>query len=204
MSKSLKLGVVLCLLAGAVAAWSLAAKHAAAANPEKYIHVRVNDPSNGELVSVNVPLSLAEKILPTIHNGKVHDGKVSISGEETHDVDVRALLAAVADAPDNEFVTVKEKDQEVHVAKKDGNFVIHVVDLQSDSEKKKDEKRGQTVDITVPIRVVKALVPDNNQEVDLVAAIRALSEAGSALLVTVHDGTQEVKIWVDSENEGAK
>lgn len=203
MTKSLKVGMVLCLLAGVVAAWTLAVKHAAAADPEKYIHVRVNDSAKGEMVSVNVPLSLAEKVLPTIHNGKLHEGKVSIAGEETHDVDVRALLAAVADAPDNEFVTVKEKDQEVHVAKRDGNFVIHVVDTSNKSEESK-EKRGQTVDITVPIRVVKALVPDSNQELDLVAAIRALGEAGSALLVTVHDGTQDVKIWVDSENEGAK
>jgi hypothetical protein len=203
MNKSLKLGVVLCLVAGVVVAGSLAVKRAAAAPPEKFIHVRVNDSSKGEMVSVNLPLSVAEKVLPTIHSGRVHDGKVSISGEEMHDVDPHALLAAVADAPDNEFVTVKEKDQEVRVAKSNGNFVIHVIDKSDDGDKK-DEKHGQTVDITVPISIVKAMVPDGNHEVDLVAAIRALGEAGSSLLISVHDGTQEVKIWVDSENNGTK
>ena len=185
---------------------------AAAATPEKFIHVRVNDASKGEMVSVNLPLSLAEKVIPTIHNGNLHNGKVTIGNVDMQDVDVRALLAAVASSPDNEFVTVKEKDQEVRVAKSKGNFIIHVTDLNSDSDEsnksdksdKKYEKRGQKVDITIPISVVSALVPNERQELDLVAAIHALSNASEALLVTVHDGTQDVKIWIDSQNDGSK
>jgi hypothetical protein len=104
---------------------------------------------------------------------------------------------------------VKEKDQEVRVAKSKGNFIIHVTDLNSDSDEsnksdKKYEKRGQKVDITIPISVVNALVPNERQELDLVAAIHALSNASEALLVTVHDGTQDVRIWIDSQNDGSK
>jgi hypothetical protein len=210
MNKSLRLGAVLCLLAGVAVIGFLAVKKASAATPEKFIHVRVNDASKGEMVSVNLPLSLAEKVIPTIHNGNFHNGKVTIGNMEAHDVDIRALLAAVASSPDNEFVTVKEKDQEVHVAKSKGNFIIHVVDLSSDSDNadkksdKKYEKHGQKVDITIPISVVNALVPNDKQELDLVAAIHAMSDASEALLVTVHDGTQDVKIWIDSQNDGSK
>jgi hypothetical protein len=203
MNKSLKLGVALCLVGGVALAWTMSVKRAAAATSEKYIHVRVNDPSKGEMVSVNVPLSLAEKIIPTIHNEQLHDGKVTIEGAEVRDVDVRALLAAVADAPDNEFVTVKERDQEVHVAKSKGNFIIHVDDSSGGSGEKAG-KHNEKVDITVPISVVKAMIPDKNQDLDLVAALHELSEAGSSLLVTVHDGTQDVRIWIDSENNGEK
>jgi hypothetical protein len=203
MNKSLRLGAVLCLLAGVAVIGALAVKKASAASPEKFIHVRVNDSSKGEMVSVNVPLSLAEKVIPTIHNGNLHNGKVTIGNMEAHDVDVRALLAAVANSPDNEFVTVKEKDQEVHVAKSKGNFIIHVTDTRPDSDKK-DQKGGQKVDITIPISVVNALVPNDKQELDLVAAIHALSDASEALLVTVHDGTQDVRIWIDSQNDGSK
>ncbi len=203
MNKSLKLGAVLCLLAGVAVMGALAVKRASAATPEKFIHVRVNDSSKGEMVSVNLPLSLAEKVIPTIHNGNLHNGKVTIGNMEAHDVDVRALLAAVANSPDNEFVTVKEKDQEVHVAKSKGNFIIHVIDTRADSDKK-DQKGGQKVDITIPISVVNALVPNDKQELDLVAAIHALSDASEALLVTVHDGTQDVRIWIDSQNDGSK
>jgi hypothetical protein len=164
------------------------------------------------MVSVNLPLSLAEKVIPTIHNGNLHNGKVTIGNVDMQDVDIRALLAAVASSPDYEFVTVKEKDQEVRVAKSKGNFIIHVTDLNSDSDEsnksdksdKKYEKRGQKVDITIPISVVNALVPNEKQELDLVAAIHALSNAGEALLVTVHDGTQDVRIWIDSQNDGSK
>jgi hypothetical protein len=213
MNKRLQLGAVLCLLAGVVVMGAVAVKKtAAAATPEKFIHVRVNDVSKGEMVSVNLPLSLAEKVIPTIHNGNLHNGKVTIGNMDMQDVDVRALLAAVASSPDNEFVTVKEKDQEVRVAKSKGNFIIHVTDLNSDSDEsnksdksdKKYEKRGQKVDITIPISVVNALVPNEKQELDLVAAIHALSNAGEALLVTVHDGTQDVRIWIDSQNDGSK
>jgi len=216
MNKNSQLGAVLCLLAAVVVMGAVAVKKtAAAATPEKFIHVRVNDVSKGEMVSVNVPLSLAEKVIPTIHNGNLHNGKVTIGNMDMQDVDVRALLAAVASSPDNEFVTVKEKDQEVRVAKSKGNFIIHVTDLNSDSDEsnksdksdksdKKYEKRGQKVDITIPISVVNALVPNEKQELDLVAAIHALSNASEALLVTVHDGTQEVRIWIDSQNDGSK
>ncbi|HEY4742793.1 MAG TPA: hypothetical protein VIH76_19515 [Candidatus Acidoferrales bacterium] len=213
MNKNLQLGAVLCLLAGVVVMGAVAVKKTAAATtPEKFIHVRVNDASKGEMVSVNVPLSLAEKVIPTIHNGNLRNGKVTIGNMDMQDVDVRALLTAVASSPDNEFVTVKEKDQEVRVAKSKGNFIIHVTDLSSDSDEsdksakpdKSNKKHGQNVDITIPISVVNALVPNEKQELDLVAAIRALSNASEALLVTVHDGTQDVKIWIDSQNDGSK
>ncbi len=33
---------------------------------ERYLHVKVEDSSKGESVNVNLPLSMAEKILPTV------------------------------------------------------------------------------------------------------------------------------------------
>jgi len=135
---------------------------------------------------------MAEKILPTVNKGNLHEGRVTIGNAEINDVDIRALLDAVRTAADNEFVTVKEKDQEVHVAKRNGNLVVHVSDRN---------KGGQTVDVTVPMKVVDALLSTAKQnELDVAAALRALSDAGDALLVTVQDASQHVRIWVDSKN----
>jgi len=107
-------------------------------------------------------------------------------------VDVRAILDALRTAQDNEFVTVKEKDQEVRVAKSNGNIIVHVRD---------SGKEGQKVDVTVPMKVVDALLSTAKEnELDVAAALRALSDAGDALLVTVQDATQHVRIWVDSHN----
>src|SRR6202050_5049233 len=165
---------------------------AALAGPgERYLHVRVEDATKGESVNVNVPLSMAEKILPTVNKGNFHNGHVSIGSAEMNDVDIRALLDAVRTAPDNEFVTVKEKDQDVRVAKSNGNLVVHVRD---------GNKGGQKVDVTVPMKVVDALLSTTkDNELDVVVGIRALSDAGDSLLVTVEDASQHIRIWVDSK-----
>jgi hypothetical protein len=107
-------------------------------------------------------------------------------------VDVRALLDAVRTAPDNEFVTVKDKDSDVRVAKSNGNIIVHVTD-------KKNKK--QRVNVKVPLKVIDALFATaKNDELDIAAALRALSDAGDVLLVTVQDSSQEVRVWVDSRN----
>ena len=178
---------MICVLAGLVGT----APAAMATPTERYLHVKVEDSSKGESVNVNVPLSMAEKILPTINKNNMHNGHVTIGHAELDDVDICALLDAVRTAPDNEFVTVKEKDQDVRVAKSNGNLVVHVRDAA---------KGGQKVDITIPMKVVDALlstVKDN--ELDISAAIRALSDAGDALLVTVEDASEHIRIWVDSK-----
>jgi hypothetical protein len=165
---------------------------AMAAGAEKYLHVNVQDPEKSESVNVNVPLSMAVKILPAIHNENLHDGKVSIHHTDMDGVDVRTLLDAVRTAPDNEFVTVKDKDSDVRVAKLNGNIIIHVID--------KKEKQ-QTVDVTIPMKVVDALVANaKGDELDIAGALQVLSDAGDAVLVTVHDSSEKVRIWVDSRN----
>ena len=180
--------VMVCILAAMVGA----APAALAATAERYLHITVNDATKGESVNVNVPLSMAEKILPTLNKGNLHNGHVTIGSTEMNDVDIRALLDALRTSPDNEFVTVKEKDQDVRVAKSNGNLVVHVRD---------GAKGGEKVDITIPMKVVDALLSNaKNNELDVSAAIRALSDAGDALLITVEDASQHVRIWVDSKN----
>lgn len=170
----------------------------AAAKPaaERYLHVKVDGGTKGESVNVNVPLSMAIKILPTINHGELHNGRVTISNADINDVDVRAILDAVRTAPDNEFVTVKSSEQDVRVAKSNGNLIIHVRDSGKDSG-----KSGQKVDVTVPMKVVDALFSTAKQnELDVAAAIRALGEAGETVLVTVQDAEQNVRIWIDSKS----
>jgi hypothetical protein len=190
---------VSCLLLAATIAVAIGiAKGAAAAKPaaERYLHVKVDGGTKGESVNVNVPLSMAIKILPTINHGELHNGRVTISSADINDVDVRAILDAVRTAPDNEFVSVKSSEQDVRVAKSNGNLIIHVRDSGKDTG-----KSGQKVDVTVPMKVVDALFSTAKQnELDVAAAIRALGEAGETVLVTVQDAEQNVRIWIDSKS----
>jgi len=189
MTKRAQVATVLCLLAvGSMASVT----PAVAAPAEKYLHVKVEDATKGESVNVNVPLSMAEKILPAINNHDLHNGKVSINHAELNDVDIRTILDAVRNAPDNDFVTVKDREEDVRVAKSNGNIIVHVIDKTNKEEK---------VDVTVPMKIVDALFANaKNDELDIAAALRALSDAGDILLVTVQDSSQKVRVWVDSKN----
>ena len=61
---------------------------------ERWLHVRVIcTDGKGETVRVNVPLELAEKVLPAVNHDRLHNGKVKIDNSDiTNDVDLRALM----------------------------------------------------------------------------------------------------------------
>lgn len=158
---------------------------------DKWLHVRVEKAGeDGEFVRVNIPLSLAEAVLPTIEAHNVRHGKVRIHMHR-HDIDIRALLDAVKNTGDGEFVTVEKKDEVIRVAKSQGYLIV-----------KTDEgaEKGDRVDIKVPMVVVEALLSGEDDELNLMAAIKALRQFGDIELVTVRSGKETVRIWIDSKN----
>jgi hypothetical protein len=179
--------MVVSLLAGMLIA---AVSPTLAGASEQYLHVKVQD--GAKRVNVNVPLSMAEKIIPAINNKRLHDGCVTIRQAEMNGIDVRTILDAVRTAPDNEFVTVRERDQSVQIAKRNGNIVVYV---------RNRENKDQRVDVTVPMTVVNALFSTaKRDQLDIVAALRALGNSGNVFLVTVQDASQNVRVWVDSQS----
>jgi hypothetical protein len=171
-----------------------AAKAAPAGATDRWLHIRVEDGRDGEeaeTVHVNVPLTLAEKVLPAISADKLHEGKVRLDGEDLKDLDLRAMLQAVRDTQDGEFVTVDKGTDQVRVAKEKGHLVVKV---------REGKEGGTKVDAQVPMEVVDALLSGEKGELDLAAGVRALARHGEELLVTVTDGGSNVRIWVDSQN----
>jgi ribonuclease HI len=164
---------------------------ALAAAPERYLHVRVTNPTTHEMVRVNVPLSLAEKIIPAINNGDLRDGKVHVGGLDANNVNVRAILEALKTAPEGEFVTVQQSDSDVHVAKEHGQLVVHVIDKRS----------KEKVDVTIPWDVAQALISDTSEnQLNIEAAIRVLQNAGDLTLVSVVSKDESVRVWIDSRS----
>ena len=165
---------------------------ALAAPADRWLHIKVDEGGEkAERVRVNVPLELAEKVLPTIQTDKLKNGKMKITEAKFNGVDLRAVLDAVRSAKDNEFVTVESEDEKVRVAKSGGNLLAKV-------REEKGEK--SQVDVSVPFTVIDALLSAGKDELDLVAAVRALGAVGDTVLVTVNDGKSQVRIWVDSKN----
>src|SRR5262249_51243256 len=82
----------------------LASAQTSSSSTDKWLHVRViGTDSKAETVRVNIPLELAEKVLPAINKDRLHNGKVTINRSEMDDlngVDCRALLAALKDTKD--------------------------------------------------------------------------------------------------------
>lgn len=169
----------------------LTATLAMSATAIRYLHVKVTNPTSHELVRVNVPLVLAEKIIPAINHGELRNGKVQIGHLNADEVNVRAILDALKTAPEGEFVTVQDTGDDVRVAKEHGQVVVHVIDKNS----------KETVDVTVPWDVVEALVSNTSEDqLNIEAAIKALQNVGDTTLVRVSGSDENVRVWIDSRN----
>src|SRR5262249_41598824 len=133
-------------------AQNTAAKPAdSSASKDRWLHVRVESPDRKEeSVRVNVPLELAEKILPTINHDRLQNGKVHVDKFDSQGVDIRALIEAVRTSKDGEFVTVQQHDCDVRVAKQNNYLLVHVFD-------KKHTAKNSRVEVKVPMSVVNAL-----------------------------------------------
>lgn len=180
-------------MAQATAAPAKPAESTTSPKADRWLHVRViNTDRRGETVRVNVPLELAEKVLPAVNHDRLHNGKVRIDSAQMDDVDLKTILAAIRTAKDGEYVTVQGNENDVRVAKESNHLMIHVVD-------KSNSKKCQ-VEIKVPMKVIDALLSAGKDELDLVAALHALSAQGDTELVSVKDSENTVKVWLDSKN----
>jgi hypothetical protein len=185
-------------LAQSTAATANSTQSTTSVSKDRWLHVRViNSDSKGETVKVNVPLELAEKVLPAIHQDRIHDGKVKIDSAHMHDVDLRALVEAIRTTKDGEFVTVQSNDCDVRVAKQSNHLIIHVLDR---GVHEKGEVRKSEVEVKVPMKVIDALFSAGKDELDLVAALHALAAQGDTELVSVKDHENTVRVWLDSKN----
>ncbi|HXN97241.1 MAG TPA: hypothetical protein VN879_22240 [Candidatus Acidoferrales bacterium] len=181
------------VLAQSTAAPASSTQSTTSVSKDRWLHVRViSSDAKGETVRVNVPLELAEKVLPAINKNRLHDGKVKIDDAHVNDVDLRALVEAIRTTKDGEFVTVESNDCDVRVAKQSNHLIVHVLDKQNS---KKSE-----VEVKIPMKVIDALFSAGKDELDLVAALHALSAQGDTELVSVKDHENTVRVWLDSKN----
>jgi hypothetical protein len=148
-------------------------------------------PREHELVRVNVPLTLAEKVIPAINHGQLRDGKIQIGNFRADNVNIHAILDALKSAPEGNFATVQETGSDVRVAKKRAQLVVHVSDKNS----------GENVGATIPWDVAQALISDtNDDQFNVEAAVKALKNTGDTNLVRVSGRDENVRVWIDSRN----
>jgi len=198
----LAVGGMALLVAGLLAVGLANARPAQPTPGDLWLHVRVDNPDDrGEMVRVNFPVALAEKLVSSIDHDKLRHGHINIGDNDFNGVDLRAILDAVSQSKDGEFVTVKHGDQEVRVAKQGGMLIVHVTDNNRMSRHHDGEMSKQEVEIHVPMAVVNALVASGGHDLDVAAALHALAAHGTDTeLVSIKDGRETVRVWLDSKN----
>lgn len=115
------------------------------------------------------------------------EGIVSVHHHGAPDVDWVPLLKQMKTLPDSEFVKVDSPEAFVTVNKKDGYFLINVVE------------RGEgknTVDVKLPVALLDAFSIDEKNQLDVKAFITKLGELPPGDLVRV-TGEADVRIWVE-------
>ena len=163
-----------------------------AAPAERWIHVRVESTTGvSSNVGINLPIQMASAVLPSIPADPQHHSKFSLQAS-VNGMDLRAILDAVRNSPDNVFVTLERHDKEVSVAKSGRNLLIKI-----DEKPSAEHHLGKTIAIKVPIPVVRAMLANNSDEVDIGAGIRALTREGD-VDVTVNSEKETVRVWTDT------
>ena len=180
-------------IAAAVALLFATAPASVAGLEGKWFHVKVEDHGeDGEFVNINLPLQLVESLLPTIETDEFAGGRIVLDDADLDGIDLRAMLAALRDTPDGEFVTVRKRDESVRVAKESG-FLVVIAEESKDNEK---------VRIQMPMTVVDAMLTSGENELDLLAGLHALADFDGGDLVTVQSDDTFVRIWIDSSEDG--
>ncbi|HEX7878881.1 MAG TPA: hypothetical protein VF720_05695 [Candidatus Eisenbacteria bacterium] len=167
---------------------------AGASDTGRWLHIRVDESGpGGEKVRVNVPLSMVETLLPLIDDDDFSGGRIRLNDHDLDAVKLRAIWKAVREAGEGEFITVEGDDENVRVSRSGQYLHVNVDETDED---------GDDVKVRIPTMVMDALLSGSGDELDLVAAIRALGDDGDGELVRVDSDDENVRIWVDASNSG--
>ena len=162
---------------------------------EKWIHVKV-DGDDDEQVTVNLPLSLisaAAALIPEeARQDAQHEMEVAFDEFHLQWGELMKFWQEVKNAPEATFVTVQTRDEKIRV-RKQGQFV-----LVETTEASPD---GTQVDVRFPLAVIDALLSGPEGTLNFEAALNALADQGDGHIVSVRDGEQTVRIWIDEQNE---
>ena len=179
--------------AAALLAAGLALAPALAQSGGRWLHVRVVD--SGEKaasVKVNLPVSVLETMAQAIEDDHFRDGKIELGHDGIDAAQLQEMCKAIRSSQDMEFVTVESDDATVKVAKS-GKYLLAKVDGHDGD--------GGKVDVRIPLDVVDALLQAPKGQLNVKGAIQVLAAHDDGAIVQVHDGANEVKVWIDSKAE---
>ena len=173
-------------LLGCLALVGVVGGMALAASDDRWIHVRVDDAGGDRgRVDIQVPIGMVANLLPVLKQAHAH-GSIHADGKALDLAEFREYWTALRAAKDGEYVTVRDGDSDVHLAKRGGNFLLTV-----------DDKGGRSrVRVKVPLPLIDAVFTGGDT-IDLGALGQALEKAPAGELLTVEDEDSHVRVWID-------
>lgn len=181
------------MLLGCLLIVGVAGGSAIAASDDRWIHVRV-DATDGDKgrVDIQVPVGMVQSLLPMLKGAHAH-GSIHVDDRSIDLAELREYWTAVRAAKDGEYVTVRDEDSDVRIAKRGGDFLVSV-----------DGKRDQSrVRMKVPLPFIDAVLAGGDT-LDLGALSGALAKAPWGDLLTVDDDDSHVRIWIDGSAAPAR
>jgi hypothetical protein len=181
------------ILGSALLVAALTAGQAKAAG-DLWIHVKVDGHGEkDERVSVNMPLSMVRNLSGMMSDEEHHPGRMRIHDHDYNVSELRRAWREIERGPDANFITVKDPDSDVKIAKRGDYLEMRAVDRRGKREE---------VEARVPLPVVSALLAGDGDEINLDAALDELARHGQGEILTVHSDDETVHIWIDRESEG--
>lgn len=171
---------------------ALLALLAGGASADPWIHLQVEEGSGGDRVSVNLPISLMRAAVNMIPDDVNADIELEFDDVDLDWHELRAFWNEVKSAPEMTFVTVETRDEKIAVRKEGNMLVIRTTESRG---------HGAEVDMQLPTAVVDALLSGPEGRFDFAAALDALVDYGPGQLMTVRDGDDRVRIWIDDNPE---
>ena len=165
---------------------------AGAAAAEQWIHVKVENHHDDEMVTINLPFSLLNAAVAMIPADIQADGRIAIDDLDMDWNELMELWREIKNAPEATFVTVETRDEHV-VVRKEGDFLV--------IKTTEHTEHGADVDVKFPLAVIDALLSGPEGTFDFQAALSVLADYGPGELVTVRDGDETVRVWIDDRNE---
>jgi len=160
------------------------------AAPGQWLHVRVIElGENGDAVKVNIPLALVETVLPLVEPEELNGGRIKLDSKELTVPELRQIWSTLRSSGDFELASIQDDEMDMRITI-EGDYL-----LVRSTEASKNQ-----ISVTIPSRVVDALLSGEGDELDIVAAVQELARSGEGEIVTVKDGESLVKVWIDSSN----
>ena len=163
------------------------------AQSSHWLHVAVDTGGAGEQVNVNLPLKLVETVLPMIEDQELTKGKVKFDELPFTVPQMREIWQTLKAEGDFELASIQEADMDLRIFMEGDYLYVRSA-----------EDAAQEVQVTLPSQVVDALLGGEGDELDLMAAAKALASTDAEELVRVRDGEETVRVWIDASSSSQR